>query len=53
VLLVALVGGTVLGLAGAVMAIPIAATVKVAMSPVLAARDALPSTVDEPSTGDG
>ena len=32
VLLVALIGGTLLGLAGAVMAIPIAATVKVAIS---------------------
>ena len=32
VLLVALIGGTLLGLAGAVMAIPLAATVKVAMS---------------------
>jgi predicted PurR-regulated permease PerM len=32
VLLVALIGGTILGLAGAVMAIPLAATVKVAMS---------------------
>ena len=32
VLLVALIGGTLLGLAGAVMAIPIAATIKVAMS---------------------
>ena len=35
VLLVALVGGTLLGLAGAIMAIPIAATVKVAMSPTV------------------
>jgi len=35
VLLVALIGGTLLGLAGAVMAIPIAATVKVAMSPAI------------------
>jgi len=33
VLLVALIGGTLLGLVGAVMAIPIAATIKVAMSP--------------------
>jgi predicted PurR-regulated permease PerM len=39
VLLVALIGGTLLGLAGAVMAIPIAATVKVAMSPRLASPD--------------
>ena len=35
VLLVALIGGTLLGLAGAVMAIPIAATIKVAMSPTV------------------
>jgi predicted PurR-regulated permease PerM len=40
VLLVALVGGTLLGLAGAVMAIPIAATVKVALSHPSAAPDA-------------
>jgi predicted PurR-regulated permease PerM len=33
VLLVALIGGTVLGLVGAIMAIPIAAAVKVVMSP--------------------
>lgn len=39
VLLVALIGGTVLGLVGAVMAIPIAATVKVLMSPTIAAMD--------------
>jgi predicted PurR-regulated permease PerM len=39
VLLVALIGGTVLGLVGAVMAIPIAATVKVLMSPAIAAMD--------------
>jgi predicted PurR-regulated permease PerM len=39
VLLVALIGGTLLGLAGAVMAIPIAATVKVAMSPTTTDRD--------------
>ena len=36
VLLVALIGGTLLGLVGAVMATPIAAAVKVAMSPALA-----------------
>ena len=45
VLMVALVGGTLLGLAGAVMAIPIAATIKVAMSPVITALDEpLPET---------
>jgi len=37
VLLVALVGGTVMGLIGAVMAIPVAATVKVVLSPRVAA----------------
>ncbi|HEX2356485.1 MAG TPA: AI-2E family transporter [Micromonosporaceae bacterium] len=36
VLLVALIGGAVLGLVGAVMAIPIAATLKVVMSPTIA-----------------
>jgi predicted PurR-regulated permease PerM len=46
VLLVALVGGTLLGLAGAVMAIPIAATVKVALSPMIAAMDRPPSGVE-------
>jgi predicted PurR-regulated permease PerM len=40
VLLAALVGGTVLGLIGAVMAIPVAATVKVVVSPTIAAMDA-------------
>jgi predicted PurR-regulated permease PerM len=35
VLLVALTGGTLLGLAGAIMAIPIAATIKVALAPIL------------------
>lgn len=39
VLLVALVGGSLLGLAGAIMAIPIAATVKVVTSPMIAARE--------------
>jgi predicted PurR-regulated permease PerM len=42
VLLVALIGGTLLGLAGAVMAIPIAATVKVAMSPTVTEPDEPP-----------
>ncbi len=37
VLLVALIGGSVLGVAGAVMAIPIAATVKVVLTPALTA----------------
>jgi predicted PurR-regulated permease PerM len=39
VLLVALIGGTVLGLVGAIMAIPIAATIKVVLSPTIAAMD--------------
>jgi predicted PurR-regulated permease PerM len=38
ILLVALVGGSLLGLAGAIMAIPIAATVKVLMSPMIPAE---------------
>jgi len=37
VLLVALAGGTVMGLVGAVMAIPVAATVKVVLTPQIAA----------------
>jgi len=37
VLLVALIGGTILGLAGAIMAIPLAATVKVVLTPTVAA----------------
>jgi predicted PurR-regulated permease PerM len=40
VLLVALAGGTMLGLVGAIMAIPIAATVKVAVTPILAGQPA-------------
>jgi predicted PurR-regulated permease PerM len=43
VLLVALVGGSLLGLAGAIMAIPIAAAVKVVASPMIAA------TVEQPT----
>jgi predicted PurR-regulated permease PerM len=39
VLLVALIGGTIRGLVGAVIAIPIAATVKVLASQAIAARD--------------
>ena len=46
VLLVALIGGAVLGLVGAVMAIPIAAAVKVVMSPTL-------SMTGEPTPGGG
>jgi predicted PurR-regulated permease PerM len=43
VLLVALIGGTVLGLIGAVMAIPLAATVKVVLTPAVAAMDDPPA----------
>jgi predicted PurR-regulated permease PerM len=46
VLLVALIGGTILGLVGAVMAIPLAATVKVAMSRT-------PTEPDEPPPDPG
>lgn len=43
VLVVALTGGAVLGLVGAIMAIPIAATVKVVLSPTIASmREPLP-----------
>jgi len=44
VLLVALTGGTLLGLAGVIMAIPVAATVKVVVAPLLAARMPPPDT---------
>jgi len=44
VLLVALTGGTLLGLAGVIMAIPIAATVKVVVAPLLADRVPPPDT---------
>ena len=43
VLLVALIGGTLIGLVGAVMAIPIAATVKVVLTPRIAALHEPPS----------
>jgi predicted PurR-regulated permease PerM len=52
VLLVALVGGTVLGLIGAVIAIPIAATVKVAVSPAFAPDAAAPDAA-APDATDG
>jgi predicted PurR-regulated permease PerM len=47
VLLAALVGGAVLGLIGAIMAIPVTAAVKVAMSPAIAAKRGPPSQDDE------
>jgi predicted PurR-regulated permease PerM len=40
VLLAALLGGSVLGLVGALMAIPVAAAIKVIVSPMMRARDA-------------
>jgi predicted PurR-regulated permease PerM len=49
VLLAALLGGAVLGLVGALMAIPVAAAVKVLMTPVLHARDA--AEVGQPPPG--
>jgi predicted PurR-regulated permease PerM len=49
VLLVALIGGALLGLVGAIMAIPIAATVKVVMSPMVATMHERPST-DRPGS---
>jgi predicted PurR-regulated permease PerM len=49
VLLVALIGGTVMGLVGAVMAIPLAATVKVVLNPKIAALDEPPGSADPQS----
>jgi predicted PurR-regulated permease PerM len=40
VLLAALLGGSVLGLVGALMAIPVAAAIKVIATPMMRARDA-------------
>jgi predicted PurR-regulated permease PerM len=48
VLIVALIGGTVLGLVGAVIAIPIAATVRVILTPLTGE-----STVDDPGESSG
>jgi predicted PurR-regulated permease PerM len=49
VLLVALIGGTVLGLVGAVMAIPLAATVKVVLTPTVdALHDPQPPADEQP-----
>jgi len=48
VLLAALIGGTVLGVIGALMAIPIVAAVKVLLSPAIAARNG-PPAVEGPS----
>jgi len=51
VLLAALIGGTVLGLVGALMAIPIAAALKVVLAERLHARDA--TGADSQASGDG
>jgi predicted PurR-regulated permease PerM len=49
VLLAALIGGALLGLVGAIMAIPVAATIRVVLSPSIAAMDApLPSARLDP-----
>jgi len=52
VLLAALIGGTVLGLVGAIMAIPIVATVKVVMSPALAPPTDATETTELPEEPD-
>lgn len=49
-LLAALIGGAVLGLVGAVMAIPVAATVKVVMSPTITTMHG-PAPADPPEPG--
>lgn len=46
VLLVALIGGSVLGVAGAIMAIPVAAAVKVVISPAIATMHQPPPPVE-------
>jgi len=53
VLVVALIGGALLGLVGALMAIPIAAAVKVVMTPMVVGGDAdqEPDQPDEPNPG--
>lgn len=49
VLLAALIGASVLGLVGALMAIPVAAAIKVIATPIMQARD----EADEAAAGDG
>ena len=49
VLLAAIVGASVLGLIGALMAIPVAAAIKVLVTPLLRARDANAATAQEPA----
>lgn len=56
VLVVALIGGAVLGLVGALMAIPIAAAVKVVLTPMVPADDAEDTEgedADDPGDADG
>ncbi|MBO0871449.1 MAG: AI-2E family transporter, partial [Micromonosporaceae bacterium] len=48
VLLAALLGGSVLGLVGALMAIPVAAAVRVLATPMIRAQDAKPAPVPPP-----
>ncbi len=48
VLVAALLGGTVLGLVGALMAIPIAAAIAAIVAPVMRARDEEPAQASEP-----
>jgi predicted PurR-regulated permease PerM len=43
ILLAALIGASLLGLPGAIMAIPVAATIKVTMTPVMASRTRIPT----------
>jgi predicted PurR-regulated permease PerM len=52
VLLAALIGGTVLGLVGALMAIPVAAALKVVLAEQLHARDAADIDTDSDTPGD-
>lgn len=52
VLLVALTGGTLMGLIGAVMAIPLAATVKVVLSPTIAAMHEPRTSADPQSSAE-
>ncbi len=53
VLLAALIGGSVLGLVGALMAIPIAAALRVLAAPVLRARDEEPAAGEASIHSDG
>jgi predicted PurR-regulated permease PerM len=48
VLLAALIGGAVLGVVGAIMAVPVAATIKVVMTPRLAAMHGEQPSAEQP-----